>query len=165
MSKSKNRSSFVLALLILFVLACKCGDTRPTSYNSNNSNNDNSSTSEVKEEPFKGDNVREAFVAKEVAGKYGSAQDEFSPSDSVIYCVVKIKKPKSDVKYKFVWMSIDTPKYGKNQKVYEIPIDADSRSDVFYGKLTNPASWSPGKYKVEVFANSELAARVLYTIN
>lgn len=163
-SKSKARSSSALALLILFVFACKCGDTRPRE-NTYNSNNNNSSTSEVKEEPFKGDNVREAFAAREVAGKYGSPQDKFSPSDSVIYCVVKIKKPKNNIKYRFVWMSIDTPKYGKNQKIYEIPIDADSSSDVFYGKLTNPSTWSPGKYKVEIFANDTLAARVLYSVN
>jgi hypothetical protein len=152
-------------LLIFAVLACNLNK------NSNNSNNSNSNTSSTKSStppvinrPANADvYVRKIYMARDKNGEPGLSTTSFEPGDRTIHCVIELNKGKSGTTVKFVWRAVDVAGM-KNEEVKTIDYTTRSFENKVHGHLTLPYDWPKGKYRVEIYINSELDKTIDYTV-
>jgi hypothetical protein len=142
-------------LLVFVVLACNL------SKSTNNSNSNSSSSTTAEQGP--GTYIREIHMAKDDGGSPGDETTSFAPSDRTIHAVATLKEPKAGTQMKFAWWIVDADGT-KNQKIKEIDYTTKPNENVVHGHLTLPQDWPKGKYKVQIFINSDLDKTVNYTI-
>ena len=143
-------------LLVFVVLACNL------SKSTNNSNSNSSSSTTADQGP--GTYIKEIHMAKDNGkGAPGDETDSFAPDDRTIHAVATLKEPKAGTQMKFAWWIVDADGT-KNQKIKEIDYTTKPNENVVHGHLTLPQDWPKGKYKVQIFINSDLDKTVNYVI-
>lgn len=140
-------------LLVFVVLACNL------SKSTNNSNSGSSTTAEQ----GPGTYIKEIHMAKDDGGSPGDETNSFTPADRTIHAVATLKEPKAGTQMKFAWWIVDADGT-KNQKIKEIDYTTKPNENVVHGHLTLPQDWPKGKYKVQIFINSDLDKTVNYVI-
>ena len=92
--------------------------------------------------------------------------DSFSASVPKLYAFFRSTGTSKDDKLRGVWIAEDVGDAAPaNTKIDESSVTADQ--DDYYGafSLSKPtAGWPPGKYRVEIYLNDELATTVKFTI-
>lgn len=157
----KHHPAWLAASLLVFVvLACNLGK-KTTNDNSNSNSNSNSSTAS---DQGSGTYIKEIHMAKDNGrGAPGDETEGFAPGDRTIHCVATLKEAKAGTQMKFVWWIVDA-EGTKNQKIKEIDYSTRALENVVHGHLTLPQDWPAGKYKVQIFINSDLDKTVAYAV-
>lgn len=108
--------------------------------------------------------VEDVYLAKDNgSGKAGDAVSSFVTTDIPIYCVVQLTSTKAaTVKMNFVAVSVSGVK--PDSKVVTVSyVTKDGQNRVnFTGKPGD--KWSPGKYRVDIFLDGNLARGVVFEI-
>ncbi|MDQ2921435.1 MAG: hypothetical protein M3R52_07480 [Acidobacteriota bacterium] len=143
-------------LLVFVVLACNLGKKT-----TNSNSNSNSSTAS---DQGSGSYIKEIHMAKDDGrGAPGDETESFAPSDRTVHTVVTLKEAKPGTQMKLVWWIVEAGE-DKNEKIKEIDYTTGPREIVVQGHLTVPKDWPSGKYKVQVFINSDLDKTVAYVV-
>lgn len=114
--------------------------------------------------PVAGVGVEDVYLAKDNgSGKAGDAVSSFVTTDIPIYCVVQLTSTKAaTVRMNFVAVSVSGVK--PDSKVVTVSyVTKDGQNRVnFTGKPGD--KWSPGKYRVDIFVDGNLARGVVFEI-
>ncbi len=157
----KRHSGWLAAGLLLFaVLAC---NLNKNSNNSNKNSNDNKSTSQPTRSAKADVFVEKIYMAKDKGGDPGEEASSFEPGDRTVHCIIELNKAKKDTEVRFIWKAVDVAG-SKNEEIKTIDYTTKSFENKVHGHLTLPYDWPKGKYRVEVYINSDLDKTLDYTI-
>lgn len=155
----KHHPAWLAAGLLIFVVLA-CNLSKKTTNSNSNSNSNSNTASDQGSGVF----IKEIHMAKDNGkGAPGDEADAFAPDDRTIHAVATLKEAKAGTQMKFVWWIVDADGR-KNQKIKEIDYTTRPLENVIHGHLTLPQDWPKGKYKVQVFINSDLDKTVGYMV-
>lgn len=91
----------------------------------------------------------------------------FPPNTPKVFATFKSKGAQKGDKVRALWIAEDVGDAAPaNSKVWENTGDLDSDTDTGSFSVSEPTNgWPLGKYRVEIYANDKLAAKVSYTID
>lgn len=147
----KRHSAWFAAVLLLFVvLACNL------SKNKNVNVNVNSGSNRPDAEIF----TEEVYIAKE---EDGPATSTLSPSDRKVYVVINLNKAKSGTDIRVIWIAEDV-EGTTNKELKRLEYTTKTGERKIPGYLTWSQDWPKGRYKVEVYIDSNLDRTVYYAV-
>ena len=100
------------------------------------------------------------------SGPGGDPVTTFPPDTPKVFATFKSKGAQKGDKIRALWIGEDVGDAAPpNSKVWETTVDLDSDTDTGLFFVSQPTNgWPPGKYRVEIYANDKLAAKVSYRI-
>ncbi|MFI5386369.1 MAG: hypothetical protein ACHQ50_09635, partial [Fimbriimonadales bacterium] len=87
-------------------------------------------------------------------GKPGQVVKGFSPTDSPLHCVIRLKPLSSTVIFTGTLIAVNAAKV-KNFKIAATDLSATPGMDIVDFKFSLPRAWPVGNYKIELKANNK----------
>ncbi len=84
----------------------------------------------------------------------------YGPQD-VFYCIVKLKSAPDDTKTKAVWKAVEVSGMQPDETLGEYTVEG---SGIVTFQITPNGSWTPGKYKVELYLNDKKKKTVEFQV-
>jgi hypothetical protein len=174
--KSTATTSLAIAFLMIFILACTCGNLDKKDSSSDDSKN--SSLSNIKMSNTKDDSksstntkttddttrkktsdvsIKDMYLAKDNNDKAGSKVGGFSVSDNPIHIVVTLNKPKDGTNVKMTLFAVDAQGIRKNSEVVSTDITMEKNQTVADFQASLKTDWPTGTYRFDIFIDGEKA--------
>jgi hypothetical protein len=189
MKQQSATASLALVFLILFVLACTCGDlgkersrtdrdaansdtpvantsgnrrtNKKTGKDANTENTDDDASSDTAASA----DIKEIYLARDDGdGSAGDRVTSFNASDNPIHCVVLFDSSKPGTVVKMNLVAVNAEKVKKNTDVVDTSITLQGKQDKADFQASLPQNWPVGTYRFDIFVNDEKAGSQTFEI-